>query len=143
VIRAPAAGIILTPRPRERLGAHLDAGDPVLVVGRADTLLLEFGIAQKDVARIRQGDEVHLRVDALPQRTFVGAVNSIGVLPVASDTGAAVRFPVRALVPNPDGLLRPGMAAHARVLTASASLAGRVLREPARAVRLLWWRLWS
>ncbi len=143
VIRAPSAGIILTPRPRERLGAHLDAGDPVLVVGRADTLLLEFGIAQKDVARIRPGDEVRLRVDALPQRTFAGAVNSIGVLPVAGDTGIAVRFPVRALVPNPDGLLRPGMAAHARVLTAPASLAGRVLRDPARAVRLLWWRLWS
>jgi hypothetical protein len=49
---------------------------------------------------------------------------------------------VRALVPNADGLLRPGMAAHARVLTDPSSLAGRLLRRPARAARLLWWRMW-
>jgi GAF domain-containing protein/multidrug resistance efflux pump len=142
VIRAPRAGIVLTPRPQERLGVYLDAGDRVLTIGRADTLELEFGVAQRDVSRVRPGDAVHLRVDALPQRTFVGRVTSVGVLPVA-DTGSTVRFPVRALVPNPDGLLRPGMAAHARVLTAPASLAGRLLRDPARAVRLLWWRFWS
>jgi multidrug efflux pump subunit AcrA (membrane-fusion protein) len=80
-------------------------------------------------------------VDAVPQRTFSGRVVSIGRLPAADSEH--VRFPVRALVPNPDGILRPGMAAHARVLTAPASAAGRLLREPTRQARLLWWRLWS
>ncbi len=141
VIRSPVAGVVLTARPEEKVGARLDAGDLMVVIGRTDTLELELGVDQRDVARVMSGQEVRLRVDALPQRTFSGRVSSIGRLPL--DAADAVRFPVRAMVPNSDGLLRPGMAAHARVLTAPASAAGRLLREPARQARLLWWRLWS
>jgi len=141
VIRSPAAGVVLTARPEEKVGARLDAGDLVVTVGRTDTLELELGVDQRDIARVTPGQEVRLRVDALPQRTFSGRVSSVGRLPLAG--ADAVRFPVRALVPNPDEVLRPGMAAHARVLTAPTSAAGRLLREPARQARLLWWRLWS
>jgi len=141
LIRSPAAGIVLTARPEEKVGARLGAGDVLVTVGRTDTLELEFGVDQRDIARVSAGQEVRLRVDALPQRTFSGHVVSIGRLPV--EGSEQVRFPVRALVSNPDGLLRPGMAAHARVLTASASAVGRLLREPIRQARLLWWRLWS
>lgn len=141
IIRSPTAGVVLTPRPEERLGARVDAGDLVVLVGRTDTLELELGVEQRDIARVAPGQDVRLRVDALPQRTFTGTVTSIGRLPV--DSGDAVLFPVRAVVANPNGLLRPGMAAHARVLTGPASALGRVLRNPIRAGRLLWWRLWS
>jgi GAF domain-containing protein len=141
LIRSPAAGIVLTARPEEKVGARLGAGDVVAIVGRTDTLELEFGVDQRNIARVAEGQEVRLRVDALPQRTFSGRVVSIGRLPVESSD--EVRFPVRALVPNPEGLLRPGMAAHARVLTAPASAVGRLFREPIRQARLLWWRLWS
>jgi hypothetical protein len=54
-----------------------------------------------------------------------------------------VWYPVRASVPNSDGLLKPEMAAHARVLTDPASLLTRTLRVPWRWIRLMWWRLWS
>ena len=139
-LRAPVSGIVLTPRMNERIGASLDEGDLLLTVGRTDTLELEFGVDQRDIERVRRGQEVRLRVDALPQRTFTGRVTSIGQLP--ADTGtAAVRYPVRAAVANPDGLLRPQMAAYVRVLTGSASAADRLLRGPARWVRLLWWRI--
>jgi GAF domain-containing protein len=141
MIRSPSAGIVLTARPEERLGARLDAGDLVVLVGRTDTLELEFGVDQRDIARIEPGQEIRFRVDALPQRTFSGRVTSLGRLP--TDSGGVVRFPVRALVPNAEGLLRPGMAAHTRVLTAPASALGRLLRNPIRKGRLLWWRLWS
>jgi hypothetical protein len=80
-------------------------------------------------------------VDALPQRTFTGTVTSVAELPVADSEG--VRYRVRATVPNSDGLLRPEMAAHARVLTDPASAATRLLRGPTRWARLAWWRLWS
>jgi GAF domain-containing protein len=136
VLRAPLDGVVLTARPEERVGRQLELGSELLVLGRLDTLELEFAVAQKDLARVRPGQEVRLRVDALPQRTFRGRVASIGQVP----TGDA-SFPVRALVPNPDGLLRPGMAAHARVLTDPASVLARALRAPVRWLRLLWWRL--
>ena len=138
-VRAPSTGIVLTPRLAERVGASLDEGDLLLTLGRTDTLELEFGVDQRDIARVHPGQEVHLRVDAIPQRTFTGQVTSIGQLPV--DTGAVVHYPVRAAVANPEGLLKPRMAAYARVLTAPASAADRLLRGPARWTRLLWWRI--
>lgn len=141
LVRSPVAGVVLTPRPQERLGSWVDAGSPVVVIGRADTLELEFGVDQRDVGRVRVGDEVRLRVDAFPQRTFVGRVSAMAA--IGADSAGVVRFPVRALVPNDSGLIRPGMVAYARVLTDPASVLGRMMREPVRRIRLLWWRIWS
>ena len=141
VVRAPVRGMILTARPEERVGSHADAGDLLAVVGRTDSLELEFGVEERDITRVQLGDEVRLRITAMPQHTFGGRVTSIGATSVAA-TGL-VSFPVRAVVANPDGLLRPGMAAHARVLTEPASALWRILRAPVRATRLAWWRFWS
>jgi multidrug resistance efflux pump/GAF domain-containing protein len=140
-VRAPADGMVLTPRLEERLGTSLGEGDPLLVLGRTDTLELELGVAQHDVLRIRPGQEVRLRVDALPSRTFEGRVTSVAQLPRVVE--GEVLYPVRAAIPNQDGLLKAEMTAHARVLTAPASTIERVLRGPVRWARLFWWRLWA
>ena len=141
VIRSPVQGMVLTARPDERVGSYAEAGDVLAVVGRTDSLELEFGVDQRDVTRVRAGDEVRLRVAALPQHTFSGRV--ISIAPLSPSTGADVLFPVRAIVANPDALLRPGMAAYARVLTEPASVLGRLTRDPLRSFRLWWWRFWS
>ena len=111
----------------------------LVTMGRTDTLELEFRVPQRDLPRVRVGQRVRLRVDALPQRTFEGTVTQLGELPALHD--GAVSFPVRALVPNPEDRLRPGMMAHARVLTDPMSVLGRVIRAPLRWLRLAWWRL--
>jgi GAF domain-containing protein len=140
-MRAPVSGVVLTPHLNESVGRSLEEGDLLLTMGRTDSLELEFGVDQRDVSRVRPGQEVRLRVDALPQRTFAGTVTSVGQLPV--DSGPGVRYPVRASVPNPDGILKPQMAAYARVLTAPTSAMSRVMRGPLRWARLMWWRIWS
>jgi multidrug efflux pump subunit AcrA (membrane-fusion protein) len=138
-IRAPTSGVVLTPHLSEKVGTSLDEGDLVLTIGRTDTLVLEFGVDQRDIARVTPGQEIRLRVDALPQRTFDGTVSSIGLLPM--DTTGRVLYPVRAYVPNPDGLLKPESAAYARVLTEPVSAMTRLLRGPVRWARLAWWRI--
>jgi GAF domain-containing protein/multidrug resistance efflux pump len=140
-MRAPVSGVVLTPHLQERIGASLDEGDLLLTLGRTDSLELEFGVDQREVSRVQPGQQVRLRVDALPQRTFTGTVTSIGQLP--ADSGSQVHYPVRASVANADGLLRPQMAAHARVLTQPASAMSRLLRAPVRWARLFWWKLWG
>jgi GAF domain-containing protein len=140
-VRAPSAGIVLTPRPEEQTGTSLAEGDLLLLLGRTDTLELELGVEQHDILRIRPGQEVRLRVDPLPQRTFSGIVTSIAQVPHETEDG--VHYAVRAAIPNPDGLLRPDMTAHARVLTEPASAATRLLRDPVRWARLAWWRFWA
>ena len=138
-IRAPVSGRVLTPRLHEAMGASVDEGDLVLTLGQTDTLELEFGVNQRDVAWVRPGQETVLRVDALPQRTFVGRVTSIGQLPV--DSGSSVHYPVRASIANPEGVLKPQMAAYAKVLTWPASALERGFRAPLRWLRLTWWKV--
>jgi len=133
------SGTVLTPRLSEQVGASLDEGDLLLTIGRTDTLELEFGVSQRDIAQVRPGQDVLLRVDALPQHTFSGQVVSIGQLP--TDSASSIQYPVRALVPNPQHLLRPQMAAYVRVLTPRRSALDRLLRGPARWIQVAWWRL--
>ena len=165
VVRAPADGVVLTERPHELVDTRASAGAPLLVLGRTDSLEVEFALPQRDIARVVTSQRVRLRVDALPQRTFEGTLLSVAPLPatmiaelsasgvnaastalpaaLASDANGAneAMFPARAVVANPDGALRPGMRPHLRVLTAPASLAERMLRAPLRAWRLFYWRL--
>ena len=140
-LRAPVSGTVLTPHVDQLAGRSLEEGDLLLAIGRTDSLELEFGVAQRDIARVRPGQEVRLRVDAMPQRTFVGRVRSVA--PVPADSAEEVRYPVRAVVANPDGALKPSMAAFVRVLTDPASAATRLFRAPVRWARLFWWRIWS
>jgi GAF domain-containing protein/multidrug resistance efflux pump len=140
-VKAPVPGVVLTPHVNEKVGASLDEGDLLLTLGRTDTLELEFGVGQQEIGRVEPGQAVHLRVDALPQRTFVGRVTSIGQLP--TDSGPSVHYPVRASIENSSGLLKPQMAAYARVLTRPASAMDRLVRAPARWTRLLWWKIWG
>ena len=72
------------------MGSWADAGSAVLVIGRTDTLELEFGVDQRDVGRVRVGEEVRLRVDAFPQRRFTGA--SLACADVGVDSAGAVFF---------------------------------------------------
>jgi GAF domain-containing protein len=140
-LRAPVAGVVLTPHVEERVGSSIEEGDLLLAIGRTDSLELEFGVEQRDIGRVRPGQEVRLRVDAMPQRTFSGRVRVVA--PVPADSGSAVLYPVRAVVANPDGVLKPSMGAYVRVLTDPASAATRLFRGPVRWARLLWWRFWS
>jgi cobalt-zinc-cadmium efflux system membrane fusion protein len=101
---------------------------------------VEFTVDQRHLAQVGVGQRVRLRLDALPDRTFDGRLAFLGELPADSTDGEA-RFPARAIIMNPDGSLRTGMSAQARVLTQPMSILGRLTRGPARWIRLTWWRL--
>lgn len=159
IIRAPAAGIVLTERTDELLEQRALAGAPLLLIGRTDSLEIAFDVPQREVARIAVQQRVRLRAEALPQQTYEGRVLAIAPLPSSATRGLlemptlsssaslvspdtnATHFTVRALIANPDQQLRPGMRSYVRVLTGPASLAERLLRGPMRVVRILLWRL--
>jgi multidrug resistance efflux pump len=63
-VRAPVSGVVLTARPEDRVGSWAEAGGTVMVLGRTDTLELDFGVDQRDVGRVRAAvDHLHV-VDA-------------------------------------------------------------------------------
>ena len=137
-VRAPAAGIVLTPQLEERIGSHRAAGEPVAWIGEADRSEIRLQVPQKDVAYIQPNDRVRVRVAARPEIRFDGRVSSVA--PLAETLNGEPHYTVRAILDNSSQILKPGMDARARVLTASRPLGYLLIRRPWRWARLhLWW----
>ncbi len=69
-------------------------------------VLIEMGIIEKDVEKIKQGQPVKVTVDAYPDKEFTGQIDSIAPTVEGSRT-----ITIKAKVPNPENLLLPGMFA--------------------------------
>jgi GAF domain-containing protein len=139
LLTAQVAGMVLTPRPHERLGEWLDAGATFVVLGRTNQLELEARVAQKDIERVRPGQRVRVKVAARPDYTFVGTVTEIAAYadsPLAGDRS----FVVRAGLDNEHGLLRPGMDARAKIVGARRPLGYLLARPLVRWIQMRFWR---
>lgn len=109
-VRAPFAGEVAM--RSVSVGEYVAPQQPVVTLVRTDPLRLELEIPQAEIARVREGQRVELRVDAYPDRTFMGTLRYVGVA-IAKQSRALT---VEAVVPNADGALRPGLFVKARVL---------------------------
>lgn len=128
VVRAPFAGVV-----SERLvsvGDYVTRGTKVASVMRVNPLRVELTVPAQYIAAVREGLAVDLEVDALPGQTFTGRVRY-----VSPDVRAESRaLLVEAVVPNDDGVLKPGLFVAARIEAATPST-GLVI--PASAVQTI------
>jgi len=74
-LRAPFAGRagIVTINP----GAYLSSGTVIVTLQQLDPIYVDFHLPQKDLAELRTGQKVALRLDAFPGRTFEGTLSAI------------------------------------------------------------------
>jgi membrane fusion protein, multidrug efflux system len=124
-LRAPFSGRagIVTINP----GTYLNPGTTVVTVQQLDPIYVDFHLPQKDLAQLRTGQKVTLRLDTFPGRTFAGSVSAISPK-VDTDTR---NVQVEAKVANPDRVLTPGMFANVNV---DAGAQQRYLTLPQTAV---------
>lgn len=115
--RAPFAGEI-TGRSAVR-GALVEAGTSLFTIADRAVMWADLAVPEAALARLKEGQEVELTVDALPERKFKGKLTWISA--ELDETTRMVR--ARAEVPNPDGLLKARMFAKARILTEAAASA--------------------
>ena len=92
-------------------GQFLNKGDAVVELEAIDSVYVDFGLPQQDVAKLAPGMTLTVTVDAYPDREFSGTLEAVN--PRISESTRNVR--VRGVVANPDGALRPGMFARARI----------------------------
>ncbi len=117
-VRAPFPGTIT--RRHATIGELVGPESDVLVLADLSTVWVWAGIYEHDIAALldatgRGRVRVEIRVHALPERLFKGALDYVGA--VLEETTRTVR--VRASIPNKDGALKPGMFCKVRVLLAS------------------------
>jgi RND family efflux transporter MFP subunit len=82
-------------------------------------LRLEVGVPSYEVSRVTAGAPVFVTLPAFPSERFAGVVHRVA--PAAAE--GRHLFEVEVRVPNPKGLLRPGMGARAHIITESLAAA--------------------
>lgn len=89
-------------------GDYVRNGANMFVIIQNNPLKLNFTVTEKDVGRLKKGQDITFRVDAFANREFKGKVNTI--YPGLEEKTRSLQ--AEAIVPNPDGLLKPGLFAH-------------------------------
>jgi len=110
-IRAPFDGYVQ--QRMVSLGELVKEQMPVMKIVRIDPLKVTAEIPEGLAPWVQSGQTVDLQVDAYPDRPFAGKVSRIS--PVVNQQTRA--FPFEALVPNPQGLLKPGTFVRVKLTT--------------------------
>ena len=113
-VRAPFAGEIVE-RSAVR-GALVEPGKSLFTLADRSSMWAMLNIPELALARVKVGQSVELRVEALPGQIFRGKLTWI-----AAEVDERSRMArARAEIPNPDGVLRARMFAKARILARTA-----------------------
>ncbi len=90
-----------------------DAGGKLMTIVNDSRVFATANIYEKDLGKIKNGQQVSVKVASLPNQTFSGKVTVIGSV-VEGETRVV---PVKAELENASGVLKPGMFAELEVLT--------------------------
>jgi len=131
---------IVSPVDGTVVARNVTAGQTVAASFQTPTLFLiatdltkmqvDTNVSESDIAGAAEGAEASFTVDAFPRRTFPGRVTQVRQAPVSVQN--VITYDVVITVDNPGLLLKPGMTATARIVTAQAR---DVLRVPSQALR--------
>jgi multidrug efflux system membrane fusion protein len=89
------------------LGSLVAPGAAAFTLVDISAVRASFGVPDTAVVHLNTGKRLNLFAEALPNRQFAGVVTSISAV---ADANTRL-FQVLITVPNPDGILRPGMIA--------------------------------
>ena len=115
VITAPFDGILGLRQVSP--GSLVTPGTPIATLDDISVIKLDFSVPERYLAVLSKGQDVTAHSETYPDRDFAGTVASVDsrVDPVTRSVT------VRAAVPNPDRLLRPGMLLSVRLYQAPRS----------------------
>jgi RND family efflux transporter MFP subunit len=123
-VRSPASGVIVDKTAVE--GMHVTPGQTLFRIADLSSVWVEADVYERDMAAIRVGQVAAVTLDAYLDQRFAGRVTYI--YPFVDEQTRTMK--VRFQLPNPRGLLKPGMYANVQLATPASS----VLSVPADAV---------
>jgi cobalt-zinc-cadmium efflux system membrane fusion protein len=126
---SPLGGTVLERKALR--GETADPSQPIFRIADLSRLWVVAQASERDAMRVREGAPVEIDLAALPGRAFRGTVARVG-REVSSESRTV---PVRIDLPNPEGVLRPGMSATVQLPLADS--AGRVVTVPTNALQRL------
>jgi len=97
-------------------GDYVRNGSALMVVIQSNPIKLNFTVPEKDVGKLKIGQDVLFKVDSFPDQEFKGHVRII--YPSLEERTRTLQ--VEALVPNSDNRLKPGLFAKVTLFTEQA-----------------------
>jgi membrane fusion protein (multidrug efflux system) len=105
MIYSPLSGVVKDKKVER--GNFVKNGTHLFTVIQNNPIKLNFSVPEKDIGKLKVGQEVAFTVEALPGREFKGKVTIV----YPSLEAQTRTLQVEAQVPNTDGLLKPGLFA--------------------------------
>jgi cobalt-zinc-cadmium efflux system membrane fusion protein len=112
-ITAPIDGTVIARKVGPGQYVRSDSGEPLYSIADLSVMWLKANVPENDIASVKIGQDLEVRVLALPARVFKARVIAIG----AASDAATRRVVVRSEIPNADGTLRSEMFATFKIVT--------------------------
>jgi RND family efflux transporter MFP subunit len=137
-LRSPLDGWVTTPHVQDFAGRQLKPGDDFAEVADNSAVMVNVRVDEPDLPLLRTGAHGWIKLDGFPAHTFRGTVDIIS--PQSELVGDDRFFYARIQVPNPENVIRAGMAGRAKVAVGWHPVGYVLLRRPAM---WLYSKLWS
>lgn len=137
-LRSPIDGIVVTPDLQNLSGQRLIAGASFAQVLDLSSAIVQVAIPERDLVLMKPGENVAIKLDSYPQRTFRGRISVIS--PEAKSGDGDRTFTVEVPLSNADVTLRAGMSGRGKVSLGWHAAGYVMLRRPALWV---WKTLWT
>ena len=121
-INSPINGTIIGRKVGPGQYVRADIADPLYSIADLTSMWLKANVPEIDAPLIRVGQEIEVRVSALPDRVFKAHVIAIG----AASDATTRRVTVRSEIPNPDRALKSEMFASFKILVGAGEPAPSV-----------------
>ncbi|MFZ3173169.1 MAG: efflux RND transporter periplasmic adaptor subunit [Carboxydocellales bacterium] len=115
-IKSPINGILVT--CNVSVGDTVGPGIPVATIIATNQLALTGNLSESYINYVKVENPVEVTVDSIPNRTFTGKISYVS--PISIPTGQF--FPVKVAVDNPEGVLKAGMTATAKITVKNPSV---------------------
>ena len=135
------AGVIVTPRLREKVGQYLREGELICEVEAPEALEAEVAVGEQDAARVRPGSAGRAEGPVAPLRDVPGARRSDRpAAGKAEKADAQATLAVYCHLEDRGSRLRPGMTGHARIACGRKPIGEILFHSVLRVVRTeFWW----
>ena len=104
-LRAPMSAVVI--ERKVEMGTLVGQGTAAFVLADLSLVKAVFGVPDTSLQSMKLGDTLTITTDATPGTEFRGHISRIS--PSADQNSRA--FEIEVTIPNPDGLLKPGMIA--------------------------------
>jgi cobalt-zinc-cadmium efflux system membrane fusion protein len=121
-VDSPIQGTVINRKIGPGQYVRTDSSEALYAIADLSVMWLKANVPENDIPFVRVGQELEVRIAALPERTFRARITAIG----AASDAATRRVVVRSEIPNPDGALKAEMFATFKIATGDPDTAAAV-----------------